>query len=298
MGLTRSAVWKAIRQFPKWGIPFESITGKGYRIPRLSLLSQEKIRIGLSLLSKNLLHTIEIQDTLTSTNDYLLNLVSVSALKNICCIAERQTAGKGRRGRRWFSPFAQNIYMSLLWHFQKDLSALSGLSLVVALAITKGLQQLGVNDLRLKWPNDISWNYRKLAGCLIEISGESNDSASTVIGMGINVQMILNKTSEITQPWVDLKQITNQVYDRNQVISMVLDEVIQALVLFQEQGFTPFVESWKLFDLAYGQAIWLETPNGIIHGIGRGINEHGHLLLELASKEWKSFSSGEVSLHL
>jgi BirA family biotin operon repressor/biotin-[acetyl-CoA-carboxylase] ligase len=227
-----------------------------------------------------------------------MSQITTSDLNNICCLAERQTAGKGRRGKPWFSPFAQNIYMSLLWHFPRDLSALSGLSLVAAIAIAKALQQLGVTDLKLKWPNDISWQHKKLSGCLIEISGESHDIASTVIGVGINVHMTSEQTTDITQPWVDLHQITGQIYDRNQLISLVLNEIIQSLVLFQEQGFSPFMDSWKSFDLAYGKIVSLITSLGTIQGIGRGINEQGHLLLELETKELKAFSSGEVSLRL
>lgn len=294
LGLTRSAIWKIIQQFPAWDIPIESVTGKGYRIPNgLSLLDKNKIQ---PYLSAPLL--IEIYDSLPSTNDYLMG--QLSSLEPRCCLAERQTQGKGRRGRHWISPFARNIYLSLLWHFPQDLSELSSVSLITSIGIVRVLHSLGISEgLGLKWPNDVLWNYKKLAGALIELSGEAHQSSSAVIGVGLNVNMPAIPGQKITQSWTDLSKITGQpLLNRNQIAGLLLNEILQNLKLFQDKGFSPFIDTWQSLDFTFGKSVSIITPTQILKGIGRGINDKGYILLELETGEIKPFSSGEISVCL
>lgn len=298
LGLTRSAIWKLIQQFPAWDIPIESVTGKGYRIPSgLSLLNKDTIQNYLS--AANQIIPIEIWDSLPSTNDYLMQQLSDKTKRTPrCCLAERQTRGKGRRGRHWVSPFARNIHLSLLWHFPCDVSELSTISLVAAIAIVRTLQSLGITQtLGLKWPNDVLWQGKKLAGVLIELSGETYDISAAVIGIGLNVDMPNASAQKITQAWTDLSEITekNQL-DRNQIAGRLLNELVNSLKLFQEQGFIPFRETWQSLDLTLNKSISIITPTQILQGIGRGINEQGHIRLELENGDIKAFSSGEVSV--
>lgn len=300
LGLTRSAIWKLIKQLSAWDFEIESATNKGYRIPGgLSLLHKENILSYLSNDAQQHLAQLEILDITTSTNDYLLNILQKNTTRTYACFAEKQTHGKGRRGRSWTAPFARNIYLSLLWHFHTDPGELSGLSLVVAISIIETLKSYPIiQPLGIKWPNDILANNHKLAGILIELVGQSHDVCSAVIGIGLNIHMPSNQY--ITQPWTDLHTLTkanNNIIDRNTVAGRLLEQLIKQILLFQTQGFQPFMQTWQALDLTFGKPVSLSTATATLQGIGRGINEQGYFLLETVDGI-KSFTSGEVSLRL
>lgn len=307
LSLTRSAIWKLIKQLAGWDLEIESVTNKGYCIPGgLTLLETAKISSFIKGSQKSQLEQIEIFDSLPSTNDYLLNVKSTNASpeapkKNRACFAEKQTQGKSRRGRAWVSPFAKNIYLSLLWHFEKDPSELSGLSLAIAIATVETLHAFGIaQDLGIKWPNDVLWENHKLAGILIELSGEANGVCSAVIGVGLNVNMPNSALYDrnISQPWTDLQRLTDQKIDRNKLAGMLLNNLIATAALFQKQGLTAFLPQWQKLDLTLNKPVTIITNTTELEGIGRGINEHGHFLLEIKPGQIKHFASGEVSLRL
>lgn len=299
LGISRSAVWKLIKQLAFWDLEIEAVTNKGYRIVGgLQLLKKAEILDFLSTEQKKQLAEVEVFDQLPSTNDYLLHSIATRPKNNYVCFAEKQTQGRGRRGRSWISPFARNIYLSVLWRFAQDPSALSGLSLVVAIAIVETLKTYGINqDVRIKWPNDIICNHRKLAGILIDVVGESNDATSAVIGIGLNIQMPNQVSKEITQPWIDVQSLASKTINRNELAGLLLKHLINILQIFQDQGFKAFMQKWQTLDLALGKPISLITATATITGIGRGINEYGHFLVENEGNI-KIFSSGEVSVRL
>lgn len=307
LSLTRSAIWKLIKQLACWDLEIESVTNKGYCIPGgLTLLETAKISSFIKKSQKSQLEQIEIFDSLPSTNDYLLNVKSTNASpeapkKNRACFAEKQTQGKSRRGRTWVSPFAKNIYLSLLWHFEKDPSELSGLSLAIAIATVKTLHAFGIaKDFGIKWPNDVLWENHKLIGILIELSGEANDVCNAVIGVGLNVNMPNSALYDrnISQPWTDLQRLSNQKIDRNKLAGILLNNLIATASLFQKQGLAAFLPQWQKLDLTFNKPVTIITNTTELQGIGRGINEHGHFLLEIKPGQIKHFPSGEVSLRL
>lgn len=301
LGLTRAAIWKLIKSLSEWGIDIESSTNKGYRIPDgLELLDKKKIVKYLEPKSRDMLQKLEIFDSLPSTNDYLLQTLKdkKSSIVN-ACFAEKQTSGKGRRGRAWHSPFGTNIYMSLLWQFEKDLSQLAGLSLVIAIAVINALHQYGIHDgLGLKWPNDILWQNKKLCGILIETRGEVTEILNTVIGIGLNVRMPNSVKEKIDQPWVDIKQIISGEIKRNQLAGLILNNLLLVIAQFEEQGMAPFISQWQQFDITYGKKIVIQTVSEKLSGIARGINQSGCIMLEDAQGKIHHFSIGEVSLRL
>lgn len=262
-----------------------------------SLLDKSKIHSHLSTSNQGL--TIELWDSLPSTNDYLMQQ-QFTELSARCCLAEQQTQGKGRRGRRWVSPFARNIYLSLLWPFSSTIKTLSMVSLITAIAVVRSLESLNLpTGLGLKWPNDVLWKSKKLAGILIESMDERRGTRPTVIGIGLNVEMPVQVGQQINQAWTDLSTITGKTgLDRNEIAGRLLNELMQNLRLFQDQGFAPFKEAWQALDLTLNKSISIITPTQILQGKGCGINEQGHLLLELEAGEIRAFSSGEVSVSL
>lgn len=309
LGLSRSGIWKIIQQCKHLGIQLESITNKGYRLQQpLILLNKDKILANLFPPFRQEIKAIEIFDALPSTNDYLSAKAHhhdhLNDHGNWVCIAESQTQGRGRMGRTWISPFGCNLYLSVLWRLEMDISELSCLSLVTATTLAKTLAHYQLPPgLGLKWPNDILWNGKKLAGILIELSGEAQSPCNAVIGMGVNTSMTslssmpLSPCKNITQPWTDLERITHSYIDRNEFTSILLNHLIEALFVFQTKGFEPFKETWEALDVTRDKTVSLSTPTGLVSGQGRGINEQGHLLVE-SENRIQAFASGEVSVRM
>jgi BirA family transcriptional regulator, biotin operon repressor / biotin---[acetyl-CoA-carboxylase] ligase len=298
LGLTRGAIWEILKQFKEYGIAIEAKTNLGYRIPHgLELLDKNSI----AKYSKNTCgfdaSKILVFDELASTNSYLEELIKAGKPGKYACFAEHQTAGRGRLGRTWISPFAQNIYLSLSWQFSREPHELSGLGLAVAVATIDALKKYGIkNDLSLKWPNDILWEKRKLAGILIDLFGETHHVYNTVIGIGLNVNMTEKTSKKIGQPWCDIAQITNAIPQRNKLAGLLLTSLLTTLTTYQKHGLKPFIKKWQKLDATYGKKITLITPQQKIAGTGFGINEKGYFLLKDSNNQIRSFAAGEISL--
>lgn len=229
---------------------------------------------------------IEVLQEIDSTNLYLKKNLNCPRI----CFAEMQTKGRGRMGRAWHSPFGQNIYMSYAYHFKQDINELSGLSLVIAMAMLNAIKQIGIDaPIMLKWPNDGIYKGQKLMGNLIQMQGEA-----AIIGLGINVNMMECESDDITQDWTSLKKITGKEIDRNLLCVALIDNLNTSLQRFCHYGLADFKSQWQQLDYLYNQTIKLN--DGEFSGIAKGINEQGNLLLELANGEIKAFAAGETSI--
>lgn len=297
LGVTRSAIWKTVNQLADLGISVSSVKGKGYQIPNgIELLDKAKILAVLQPATRQHLHTIDINDSINSTNQFLLDQVKTGAKSGYVCIAEHQRQGRGRRGRQWQSPFGTNLYFSLLWSFNKDPAEIAGLSLIMGVAIIRTLHKFGAKDIGLKWPNDVLWQQRKLGGVLVEIVAESHSQTQVVIGVGIN----LNMPSEIVidQPWVDLQTLIGHRPPRNQIMGELLNEIIQVLEAFDKNGLKSFLQEWEQYDCVIGKEVKMQFPQSTIDGEALGISEKGELILKDVHNNVHRFLSGEVSLRL
>jgi len=294
LGVTRAAIWKHIQQLQLAGLPIESQQGKGYCLRGgIEFLDEFLIRAELSLVSQAKLTQLKLLDSIGSTNDYLLEQIRQNPLLPIAALAEQQTQGRGRRGRSWVSPYGNNIYFSLAWHFDKDPAELLGLSLVCGVIILNTLKRYGLKDaFYLKWPNDVLWQGRKLAGILVEVIAQSNESCQVVLGMGINTQ--LASSAPIDQPWVSLQEIANTKIERNRLAGILLDETLSTLQDFEEKGLKPFVKAWQEHDYCKNRPVALKQPQQTIQGIGQGISDRGELLLLDEFGVVRKFLNGEV----
>lgn len=288
--ITRSAVWKIIKKLENYHVKIDSIKGKGYALAEpLVLLELDKIKTHIAQAD---LYLFEVID---STNQYLKSFKNIKAPK--ICIAEKQTQGKGRFNREWHSPFGKNLYFSCVYPFQKDVSALAGLSLLTSLAIVKTLKQFGINDkLSVKWSNDVMYDNKKLSGNLIELQAETHAACQAIIGIGINVNMLGDADDFISQPWISMQGILQKYIDRNDLCSLLISNLLEFLQQFDANGFSPFVEQWNQLDCLVNKVITLKNVNQ--HFVGRmlGVNEQGYLLLELSNGEVRTFSSGETTI--
>jgi BirA family biotin operon repressor/biotin-[acetyl-CoA-carboxylase] ligase len=247
LGLSRGAIWKLIKQLTALGINIESVTNRGYKTEHiLEFLNTEKIKKQLSVQRLSLVDHFFIFDSLTSTNDYLIAYAKKNKKANAVCFSEYQSAGRGRLGRSWVSPFLSNVYMSLLWNFNVDIAELPGLPILTGLAVVYALEKAtNIQGIQLKWPNDIMWNNDKLGGILIDIIGECNGSCSVVIGIGLNVNMPDNLLSKIEKPWTAINRIINTPVSRNLIAGTLLDFLIAHLVQFSKSGLSKFLTEWE-----------------------------------------------------
>lgn len=260
-------------------------------IPKLELLDAATI---YSVVGKDIsphINRLEILDSVSSTNSYLLTNPSLAS--GLVCMAEQQTEGRGRHGRQWLSP-GGNLYLSLAWQFGMDITGLNGLTLAVGVAVTEALNTYGLNRIRLKWPNDVFFSQRKLGGILVEITNCAKKSCHAVIGIGLNICMP-NEIAAINQPWIDIYSIEKQPPDRNRIAGLILRELLIALSIFQEQGLRAFRDRWRALDIMLNQNLSVQTPQGEIEGIGAGIDELGNLLIQQGDAI-HTFNSGEVSV--
>lgn len=296
LGISRAGVWKHLQVLKTHGIEIDSVPGKGHRLTvPIELISEAQIRASLSETARTRLRGLELRQQIDSTNSELRRRAT-SLPSAFACIAEAQTAGRGRSNRAWLSPYARNLYLSLLWRFDAGPDSLAGLSLAVGVAVLRALRHMGVADAGLKWPNDLLWQGAKFAGTLIEMSGEACGNCSVVIGVGINVRMPRTLGESIDQAWTDLANITGTIPSRNRLAGALLSELIEMLAGYERTGLAPLLEEWRRHDILRDRAVTVITPHGEQRGIARGIDAGGALLVE-ESGIIRRYLSGDVSLH-
>lgn len=297
LGVTRAAVWKALQPLVLDGFPLQRIRGRGYRIPRgAALLDQSAILADLPEVCRGRWRW-HLFDRADSTNIRAHHLLGLDRGAPLICLAEQQSSGRGRRGRVWSSPYAQNIYLTVVEPFAGGAQSLEGLSLLVGLVLVEALKEAGFHDCQLKWPNDVLYRNRKLAGILIEIGGDLTADCVAIIGVGINVHM-RSSDNEISQPWTSLAQHAEQgELNRNRLIAIFLRRLYRALEHFRERGFAPFRAAWEARDAWSGCAVQVESGDRIIQGIARGVDDRGALRLEV-DKQLMTLNGGELSLRL
>lgn len=296
LGVSRTAVWKHIRQLTELGLAIKRIPQQGYQLTSpIQPLDEQLIRQQLDTKHFNKSVNFHLFATIDSTNRFLKELSHSSSL-DICC-AETQTHGRGRFGRHWVSPFGENIYCSGRWELNCCLSRLSGLSLVVGLAILASLQASHIQqNIQLKWPNDLLWCDKKLCGILIEVIGETNGCAQVIIGIGMNVNTATHEHPLPDKPWCSLYEITGQRYDRNKLLAYLIYYLNEYMEKFLRIGFSGFNQNWQEVDYLYGKFITVSQPTGLIKGEACGVNEFGQLCLRDEQGTMHYLSSGDTSL--
>lgn len=300
LGVSRSAICKQLNGLSVLGLHHSAISGKGYRLDKpLELLDHSKIVSVLSEQNKALISVLEVHDSLNSTNTFLVEHSQRNAPSGYVCFAEHQTAGKGRRGRQWVSPYGSNLYLSLLWRFQQGgMAVTAGLSLAIGVAVIRALQASGFNEVGLKWPNDIYYQGKKLAGILIEVSGEADGPCSAVIGLGLNLFLPEVEAQAITQDWTDLSKVSGEkVLRRNELAGTVLNQILTIIHNFETVGIQAYLEEWRSYDCLKGQSAILFIGQQQIQGTVEGIDDNGLLLIKKIDGSTQAYASGEVSFN-
>ena len=289
LGISRAAVSKHMTALKELGLDLFSLTGKGYRLAVPMALYDEAQLQALAPMAP--VHCFPVID---STNQYLLERVN-QLQSGESCLAECQTAGRGRRGKPWVSPFGCQLILSMYWRLEQGMAAAMGLSLAVGVAVVQALESLGYPGVELKWPNDLYYQGRKLAGILVEMSGSAGASCNLVIGVGLNLAMPAREGERIDQAWSELRHIQPELVDRNLLAARMLGHLQQAMLTFEQQGLSHFVDDWNRLDHFAGRPVRLLMGEQEIRGIARGIDDRGALRLE-TSEGIKFYLGGEISL--
>jgi BirA family biotin operon repressor/biotin-[acetyl-CoA-carboxylase] ligase len=299
LGLSRTAVWSLAHELETLGLKLDTVPGKGYRLARsLELLDENAIAAALSDSARALLAELEIHDELDSTNTRLMQRGAQGAAAGTVCLAERQTAGRGRLGREWRSPFGGNVFLSLLWRFEEH-AAVAGLSLAAGVAVARALERVGVRDAGLKWPNDILWRDGKLGGILLEIAGEAHGGCAVVIGIGLNLFIPETEGARIEQAWTDLERVTDGAPpSRNRLVGLLLDELLTALADYGQHGLRAYLDEWRARHCYQGRRVTLHIGDAAIRGVTAGVNDEGLLVLDCEEGGRRAFASGDVRLRL
>lgn len=298
LDISRSAVWKKIKSLSRYGLAVHSVKGKGYRLSKsIEFLHRNKIFTSIDAEIKPWLNKLTILDITDSTNQYLLNIIDKREFHAHCVFAEFQTAGRGRRGHGWISPYASGINFSTGWYFETPPDYLTSISLGAGVAIIRTLNRLNINTAGLKWPNDIFWDNRKLGGSLVELRAEPAGPCKVVVGIGINYSFPEYNLDSIDQPWVDMATIQKDLTSRNLFAAVLITELLKVMVQIQNDGVDNIIKEWRKYDAMKGKQATLLLTGTSISGNLLGIDDTGALLMSV-NDSVKKFNSGEISLRV
>ncbi|HEY5929744.1 MAG TPA: biotin--[acetyl-CoA-carboxylase] ligase [Burkholderiales bacterium] len=294
LDITRGSVSNALADVEDLGLNVLKVHGRGYRLlTPVQWLSPEAIQRHLG--KKSRAFALEVVDETESTNTDLIEAAARGAPSATVRVAEFQTRGRGRRGRDWHSGLGGALTFSILWRFDQGAGFLSGLSLAVGVALVRVMHRHGATDVMLKWPNDLLWRHLKLAGILIELSGDVLGPTAAVIGIGLNLRLPDSVKSRIDQPVVDLAKIGIDT-DRNRLFAEVLRELGAVLDVFSSEGFAPFRDEWNGTHAYQDKMVKLKLPDRVeFEGRVEGAAEDGALTISTRSGPRK-FYGGEISL--
>jgi BirA family biotin operon repressor/biotin-[acetyl-CoA-carboxylase] ligase len=273
-GVTRAAVWKRLDELRQAGLPLAAVAGRGYRLELpLQLLDADAIRAAMPETLRPRFADIAVHWDIDSTSSELMRTATTRGDLAVC-LAEQQSAGRGRRGRVWQSPPLCNVYLSLLKRFERGMGNLAGLSLAVGVAVARALERCGAPSLGLKWPNDVLVNDAKLAGILVELGGEFLGPCHAVVGVGVNLYLPPMVREAIDQPVADLAG---------------------ALDRFAADGFAALRDEFEARDRLRERALTLSDADGVRQGIGAGVDVRGALLVRQGDTIAR-FDSAEVTV--
>ena len=295
--VTRATIWNALKHAESLGVEVFSVRGRGYKLPQaIELLDKNLVLAAIG--AQREWFNVQLLDEVVSTNTYLMQ--QKDAANATCVAAHVQTKGKGRRGRTWVSQLGASLTFSLLWRFSCGAAGLSGLSLAVGVALIRAFNSLGVNNVQLKWPNDVlvtnKKTPKKLAGILIELQGDLEGPSAAVIGVGVNLNLPKNVLESINQPATDLISVSEKSINQSELLGVILMHLADILSAFENQGFIGLRDEWLRYHAYQNKPVRMLLPNGTdVQGVVKSVADDGILLVETALG-LQRFSAGEISL--
>lgn len=301
LGVSRAAIWKLVGELRGHGIAVDSLPRRGYRLPApVELLDLQLIAGAAAARRGPLPATVEVLFEIDSTNTYLYAAVPPPPGSARVAFAEIQHAGRGRRGRSWLAPFGSGLTFSVAWTFAETPHGLPALGLALGVAVAEALRGLGLDDVRLKWPNDIVWRHHKLGGLLLQLRTESGGSATVVAGLGLNLSLPPASRARLRSdgalPVADLDEaMAGNAPGRNVLAAALAAALLAALDEFARCGFQAFATRWAALDALAGARVRVTQGAGDVEGEARGADADGALLVAVNGRI-ERFHSGDVSL--
>lgn len=297
MGVSRTAIWKALQRIRAKGVEISSVRGKGYCLQgRVELLDENRIAGYLGDPARLDLQTLEVHYQVKSTNSYLHDRQMQRSVHANVVLAEYQTGGVGRGRNVWLSGLASGLCLSIGWHFDSPPESLGALSLATAVMIARSVKQLG-GDIRLKWPNDLVYSNAKLGGILIESRGQLAGEVDVIVGIGINIRMPESVAVRINQNVTDLSTVLGYVPSRNRFAGIIIDNMFRLLRSYADDGFAAYVDEWRALDSGRGKAAVLNLSGDKINGQVLDIDESGYLVMSVNGRREK-YSAGDLTLRI
>ncbi len=293
LNISRAGIWKHIEDFRRQGYEIDAISRRGYRIrtsPDKLLPWEVKCNLGTKIIGREIVY----RDIMTSTMDEAVALGLVGAVAGTVVCAESQSKGRGRLGRTWVSVPGKGIYASVILRPKTSLSEVAQLTLVSAVAICEAIRTVSGLDARIKWPNDILIDGKKVVGILTELNAEMDQVRFVVVGFGVNVNML---ASQLPQLATSLKIESGQDFSRVGVFQEILRSFEKWSNIFEYQGFAVIRQHWKELSWTLGQYVKFIEPSGEVVGMAFDLDVDGSLLLRTEAGEVIKKHSGDA-LHL
>jgi BirA family biotin operon repressor/biotin-[acetyl-CoA-carboxylase] ligase len=294
LGRSRATLSEALKCAPELGIEIFSVRGRGYRLAEpIEFLDAAAVMAGLGGSRIRL----EVIDEIASTSTRLLEMAAAGAPSGTCLAAEWQSAGRGRRGRTWVASVGGSLVFSLLWRFDRGAGHLGGLSLAVGVAVARALTACGVDRVKVKWPNDVVADLRKLAGILVETSGEMQGPSVAVIGVGVNYRLAERVVDRIDQPVTDVAHCSAKVASRTEVLTSLLGQLAATLEEFERNGFASVRDDWRSLHAYQGRRVRVVPPREApFEAQVVDVAADGALLVATDDGRTLALSSAEISL--
>lgn len=302
-GVSRSAIWSAVRSLEEKGLSVQAVRGRGYRLPAaVEWLTESAVRAAIPPDRRDAVAGLELLFKTGSTNQRLMSAPPPSPGQALACLAEYQTHGRGRRGRRWLMPPAAGICLSVAWQFERPPIALSAMGPAAGLAVRRALVDLGFDLTGLKWPNDLTWQDAKLGGVLVELKAEGHGPTHVVIGVGINDRLSPGLVEAIVetggQPPTDLAAMAGeQRPGRNRVAGAIIGRLVELLAASARHGVDRMCRDWPEADVLAGREVRVLLGDRELAGVARGIAADGALLVETGDGV-RRLTAGDVSVRL
>ena len=293
---SRATLSEALKLAPGLGVELFSIPGKGYKLAEpIEFLDAQAIASFLRAMDARV--SLQIVDEIESTSTRLLQLAEEGAASGTCLAAEWQRSGRGRRGRSWVSSLGGSLTFSLLWRFERGAGHLGGLSLAVGEAVARALTASGVERVQVKWPNDVVADFRKLAGILVETSGEMQGPSVAVIGVGVNYRLGERVLDLIDQPVTDVAQCSPVLPSRSELLARLLGTLAASLEEFDRHGFASSRDSWRAMHAYQGRRVRvLPGRDAPFDAEVTDVAPDGALVVTASDGRVVNLSSAEISL--
>ena len=294
LGRSRATVSEALKRAPELGLEIFSVRGRGYRLSE-PIEFLDAARLDGALKGSGV--RVEVADEVDSTSTRLMEMAGRGVASGTCLAAEFQSAGRGRRGRSWVSSLGGSLTFSLLWRFERGAGHLAGLSLAVGAAVARALAANGVGRVQVKWPNDVVVDFRKIAGILVETTGDVQGPSVAVVGVGVNYRLGERTLERIDQAVTDVMHCAAAAPSRNALLAALLAELAATLRRFEASGFASERDAWRSLHAYHGRPVRvLPAHEPAFDATVADVAPDGALVVTLADGRSLSLASAEISL--